>query len=157
MQKTQKPSNHEPPLSHSTMSMSFLHWGAQNWTQHSRGCPTSAGQRKGTTISLQLLATPLLAQPTTQLPFARRTHQWLSAAHCPQGPWLLFYKAASQPASAALCCSMGLFHPVCWTWVYLRTLLSVHFSSLMWLFWTVALQTYQIAETALPSITQAIR
>lgn len=79
--------------------------------------------------------------PPAQPSLARRTGQWVSAAHCPQGPRVLPCQAASQPASAALSCSTALFHPGCRTWLHLRTLLSVHFSSLMWLFWTGTLSS----------------
>lgn len=56
------------PLTHSSMSMSFLYWRTQNWTQHSRSGLTSAGQRKIITF-LHQLATLYLMQPRMLLNF----------------------------------------------------------------------------------------
>lgn len=50
------------------MSMSFLYWRTQNWTQHSRSGLTSAGQRKIITF-LHQLATLYLMQPRMLLNF----------------------------------------------------------------------------------------
>ena len=62
-----------------------LHWGAQNWTQHSRCALTSARER-GRIAPLGLLPTLLLTQPSTWLP---SLHQGLTAdshSTCPPAP-----------------------------------------------------------------------
>lgn len=111
MQKTQKPSNHEPPLNSLPYVNVFPALGSLKLDTPLQSLSHKC-QIEGNNHHFSPASGYPPAQPTMQLPFfARRTH--LSTTQCPQGPLVLFYKAASQPASAALCCCMGLFHPGC--------------------------------------------
>jgi len=85
-----------PLLTHSSMSMSVLHWGAQNWTQvcHLRG------KQRGMIISLALLARLLLVKPGTLLIFLLQGHvagSWSTS--CPFRHPVFFYEADFQPDS----------------------------------------------------------
>lgn len=62
----------------SSTSVSSLHWTAQKGTQHSRCVSAHSGEWRGTTTSLDLLASLCLIQPRTLLAvFALRLHCWL--------------------------------------------------------------------------------
>ena len=108
----------------SSPSMSFLWWGAQNWTQHSR-CSLTSTEYRGTITALLLLATPYLIPARMPLAFlATWAHCWLMLAGCqptPPGP----FPPASSPATlpqpcciARGCCDPragpGTW-PCCWT------------------------------------------
>lgn len=61
---------------HSSMSMSLLHWGAQNWTQHSKCVSPVLNKRE--VSPLDLLAVLCLMQPRMLLSFfATRVYCWL--------------------------------------------------------------------------------
>jgi len=53
--------------------MSLLHWGAQNWTPHSR-CGLTSAEQRGRISSLNLLATILLMQLRIPFRLIRRAH-----------------------------------------------------------------------------------
>jgi len=56
------------------MSMSHLHWGAQNWTQHSR-CGLTSAEQQGRITSLDLLAVfSLMLLGIPLVFFAARAH-----------------------------------------------------------------------------------
>ena len=68
---------HCPFWTRSRNSVSFLHWGAQNWTQHSR-CGLSTAAYRGMITALLLLATLCLIQARMLLAFlATWAHCWL--------------------------------------------------------------------------------
>ena len=82
-----------------SMSVSFSHWGGENWTQQSSCALTSAEQR-GRITSFGLLSTLFLMQPRlVWAPFTVRVHCWLMITQNHKG---LLCWAAFQPVSLQL-------------------------------------------------------
>ena len=124
----------------SSMSMSFLCWGPQSWTQYSRWGLTRA-ERRGRITSHDLLAMLLLMQPRIQLAFwAASAHYWLmfsfASANTPK-PFLTGLLSIHSFPSLYLC--VGLPQSMCRTLhlalLNFMTFAQAHLSSLSRCLW----------------------
>ena len=101
----------------SSSSLSFLNWGAENWTEYS-GCGLTSAEQRGRIISLDLLAMLFLMHPRTLLAFlATRAHCWLMADLLSTGHWDPSPQSSfpeGQPLTCIDVCNSQWKQPVHW-------------------------------------------
>ena len=86
------------PFAQTSLPMSLLNWGSQNWTQCS-SCELTSTEQRGVIKSLNLLAVLLFIPGHCQSSLLPGYTSCSHPAHCPPGPPGPFQKCCSQPGS----------------------------------------------------------
>ena len=120
----------------SSMFMSLLYRGAQNWAQYSK-CGLTSAEQRGRITTLHLLAVLCVMQPRIPFAFfAARAHSWLKFNLVSTGtPSAFSAKLLYRWVSPSVCWCLGLFVPRSRT-LYFPMLnfmryLSAHFSRML--------------------------